>query len=68
MGTINKRHNRHIERRCPVCGGKVIVANRSVWWWVACESRTFPNHIPQVFYGTAKEAIDAWNERKGEEE
>ena len=59
MSEPNKRHNRKIWRSCPVCKGKVCVAQRNGNWWVYCvEDRT---HIRQKFFSHAHEAIEAWN-------
>lgn len=58
-GEVNKRHNKKITRACPVCGGRVTVGNRNQTWWVLCENGR--NHIPQMPFPCAYEAITAWN-------
>lgn len=58
-GERNKRHNRKITRPCPVCGGRVIVANHGDDWWVACDADH--SHIPQVRFCEPIDAIRAWN-------
>lgn len=58
MGEINKRHNRKITRPCPVCGGKVIVCHKNLWW-VECKADHF--HIPQRYFYHADEAVRAWD-------
>lgn len=61
MSEPNKRHNRKIWRSCPVCKGKVCIAQRNGSWWVYCiEDRM---HIRQRFFPHAHEAIEAWNEK-----
>lgn len=58
-GERNKRHSRKITRPCPVCGGRVIVANHGDDWWVACDADH--SHIPQVRFCEPIDAIRAWN-------
>lgn len=60
-GEHNKKYNRRITRRCPVCGGRVIIGNKYDEWWVSCEKSNLPLHIPQIYFNTPQECIDAWN-------
>ena len=57
-GEQNRRHNRKISRRCPVCGGRVIVGNHGCDWWVLCENNN--SHIQQIRFGEPIDAIRAW--------
>lgn len=57
-GEQNRRHNRKISRRCPVCGGRVIVGNHGCDWWVLCENNN--SHIQQIRFGEPVDAIRAW--------
>ena len=64
MGEPYKKHNRKIKRPCPVCGGRVKVAQKNGLWWVYCSCEGFPNHIRQLFFDHADEAVWMWNRQE----
>lgn len=58
-GEPNKKWNKRITKPCPVCGGRVIVANRNWSWWIRCDNDPF--HIKYKSYSDPYSAIRAFN-------
>lgn len=58
-GEPNKKWNKRITRPCPMCGGRVIVANRNQSWWIRCDDD--PLHIKYKPYEDPYSAIRAFN-------
>lgn len=58
-GEHNKKWNKRVTRPCPVCGGRVIVANRNQSWWIRCDEDPF--HIKYKPYRDPYSAIRAFN-------
>jgi hypothetical protein len=56
-----RKYNSKLKRLCPVCTSMTKVKSNGNIWWIACVKGE-EGHIPQGFYRTAKEAIQAWND------
>ena len=47
---------------CPFCGGTVsVIKVDNVWWQVRCDD--CPCDMGRYWFGTKRDAIEAWNRR-----